>query len=159
MRCENPESCDLIHQSNHYLGTICLRHPQIAPHHSLVLSVHLMNYSRLAGIVAQVSLSVPSSVTCPVSSWRQPTPQPATIICISVPQYIFFTHPPFWFFIRDWEDIGWRVYWLGFASRPLSYQLLETTHQCPIGFRKFTPGKIPRCVYSAVSLIMTDSSP
>ena len=111
-------------------------------HHSLVLSVHLMNYLRLADIVTQVFLSVSSSVTCPVSSWRQPTPQPATITRISVPQYISFTHPLFGSYTRlggHWLE---RI-WLRFSPAPLS---LETTHQCPIERRKFTPGKIPRCV-------------
>ena len=129
-----------------------------------------MNYLRLADIITQVFSFVPSSVTCPVSSWRQSAPQPATIF---VPLYIFFTHP--FDSHSRLEVIGWRVYWLGFASRPVSLhgstaqllhlvghlaisRLLETTHHTQSEFGDLNV-KIPQCAYSAVLLIITDSLP
>jgi hypothetical protein len=158
MRCEIPGSSDLTLNAT-TLGTICLRHPQIAPHHSLVLSVHLTNYLRLADIVTQVFPFVPSSVTCPVSSWRQPTPQPATTTCIFVPLYIFFTHPFFGFLYEvggHWlESILVRLRFSPcFAS--CHSQLLEATRHTQSEVGNLHLEKYRDVFYSAV-LLMTHS--
>lgn len=167
MRCETPESFDPNPQPDHSLGTIYLRPPHIKSTLSSLCASHELLMTRRyhhASIPPSSFTSCLVLVTTNTAISHRP---PAYLYL-----YISFSPTPFGSHSRL-EDIGWRVYWLGFAPRPVSLhastaQLRLVGHLAISRLLETTPTQskfgdlnveIPHVFYSAVLLFTTDTLP